>query len=68
MVKIGMLVEMHAMSGSWPAMVNKVNPDGTLNLTIFTSGDIVHRDSVSEYLPDPDDDEDAKVGMWTRTI
>lgn len=59
-------VTAHLLSGDFPAIVTRDNGDGSLNLTVFADGDIVHRNSVSRYIPEPDDDENDKIGMWSE--
>lgn len=59
-------VTAHLLSGDFPALVTQANPDSTLNLTVFTNGDIVYRNSATRYVPEPDDTDDDKIGMWTE--
>lgn len=59
-------VTAHLMSGNYPALVTRENPDGTLNLTVFSDADIVYRTSASRYVPEPDDDDNDKIGMWSE--
>lgn len=64
---MGDIVQMHLPSGDCPAMVTRVNQDGTLSLTCFIVGDIVHKDNVRMYEPDPDgeDLDEDKYGFWS---
>lgn len=58
-------VTAHLASGDFPALVVRSNPDGSKNVQVFTDTEMIGRMSMQEYLPDPDDDEDTKVGMWS---
>lgn len=58
-------VTVHLKSGDFPGLVTRENPDGSKNVQVFTDGDIIPRMGMTEYLPDPDDDEDAKYGYWS---
>lgn len=57
---------MHLLSGDYPALVTRENQDGSLNLTIFGDADIVYRNSAHRYVPEADDDENDKIGMWSE--
>jgi hypothetical protein len=59
-------VTAHLQTGDYPAVVTRANPDGTLNLAIFSDGGVVHRMGVSRYEPDPDDVDEDKIGYWTE--
>lgn len=60
----GRMVTYHSPAGSQPAMVTRVNVDGTLSLTVFLVGDIVYRDNVPVYEYDPEDEDQDKYGTW----
>lgn len=62
---VGNWVTAHLGSGDAPALVTRANADGTASLTIFTVGDILYRDNVSGYEPEPDDEEQDKIGYWS---
>lgn len=62
---VGYWVVAHLASGDQPAIVTRVNVDGTASLTIFAVGDIIHRDNVGEYVPEADDEPEDKVGYWS---
>lgn len=59
-------VTAHTQAGDYPAIVTRVNPDNTLNLCVFTDADVIHRMSVAEYEPDPDDLDEDKIGFWSK--
>lgn len=64
----GRMVTMHTSAGSFPAVVTRVNPNDSLNLTVFTSGDILYRFDVEQWAGDEENegevDEVEKVGYW----
>lgn len=59
-------VTAHLLSGDYPAIVTRENDGGTLNITVFADGDLVYRNGVSEYVREPDDDDEDRVGMWSN--
>lgn len=59
-------VTAHLQSGNFPALVTQANPDGTLNLAVFTNTDTIYRQMVTQYVPETDDDEADKIGMWSE--
>lgn len=59
-------VTAHLLSGDFPAIVTRTNQDGSLNLTVFSDSDIVYRNGVSEYVPEADDEDADKIGMWSN--
>lgn len=62
---MGDWVTAHLGSGDAPALVTRVNVDDTVSLTVFAVGEVVHRDNVAEYVPEPDDEDVDKVGYWS---
>lgn len=63
---IGRMVTMYtnAKPDGSPAVVTRVNVDGTLSLTVFLPGDITYRDGVQEYKWEEGDEDEDKVGYW----
>lgn len=61
----GRQVVAHLPDGDHPALVTRVNVDGSLSLTIFLVGDITARDNVREYVYEADDEESDKFGFWS---
>ena len=70
-LKPGEWITAHFKSGDYPAVVTRVNGDGTVSLTAFKPAEIVHADNVMEYkggLDDVDGDDEARYGTWTRGL
>ena len=64
-VAMGSWVTAHLGSGDAPALVTRANPDGTVSISIFVVGDVVYRDNVAMYVPEPDDEDHDKIGYWS---
>lgn len=59
-------VTIHLLSGDYPAMVTRDNGGDVFNLTVFADADIIYRNSVAKYVPEIDDDDADKIGMWSE--
>jgi hypothetical protein len=64
-VTMGDFVQAHLNIGTVPAIVTRVNVDGTLSLTCFAPADIVYKDNVRAYVPEADDEDADKIGYWS---
>ena len=58
----------HLRSGDAPALVTRVNPNNSVSLTIFTPGEVIHRDNVQPYVYEDGDEDEDKVGFFTGTL
>jgi hypothetical protein len=67
-VTLGDVVCMWTKQGMSPAMVTRVNGDGTMSLTVFLVGETTYRDNVQEYVAEADDSDDEKVGYWSAWV
>lgn len=59
-------VTAHLLSGDFPALVTQDNGAAGLNLAVFTNAEVIHRMNVQQYVPEADDTEDDRIGMWSE--
>lgn len=65
-LNIGDWVIAHTTLGASPALVLRVNSNGTLSLCIFGPNELIWRHDVAEYEPESDDSVSDREGYWTK--
>lgn len=67
-MKPGEWITAHMRSGDYPAIITRVNTDGTVSLTAFKPGEILHADNILRYVAMEDDEQEDKAGMWSEGL